>query len=149
VDHSIHMRSFSDNDTAEGFGGWPLCPDQYYDIAGRRHFLEAEQALMFAVLRDALECYLGDVTTRDLQRQRAIGEVERRIDADEDRTFSFVHLCETFNISPSASRTAVKKIRNDPRLLADCRPRLRTSAVLPRGQAPGARRRQRANGGRS
>ena len=50
-----------------------LLPVQYYELTRRRNVLESERKLMFAVLAEAIDCYLKNMNAKS--RWRRILEV--------------------------------------------------------------------------
>jgi hypothetical protein len=86
-----------------------LLPVQYYDRVCRRRILGGEQKLMFAVLADALRCYVRFARSRDMQERRQLGELERWFrDNDQSGIFSFKSLCETFGIDANVLRNSLR-----------------------------------------
>jgi len=68
-----------------------------------------ERALMLAVLEDALRCFADDRRTRSGRRRRRSRQAEAWLFADDYAwPFSFVNLCATFDLSPSAVRAALR-----------------------------------------
>jgi hypothetical protein len=88
-----------------------LLPDQFYDLTRRRRVLEGERRLLFAVLEDAIICYLkkrGSNKTKDLTLSH---EAENWIRSDGGAgPFSFEAICAALEIEPSRLRTALERI---------------------------------------
>jgi hypothetical protein len=90
------------------FGSSCLLPVQYYDRVCRRRLLSGEEKLMFAVLTDALRCYMQFVTCRNVQERRHLGELECWFrDNDQSGIFSFKSLCQTFGIDANVLRNSL------------------------------------------
>ena len=59
----------------EGYSPDILLPEQYNELRRRRHELRGELKLMFAVLEDAIHCYLNYMNARTRQRRILFYEV--------------------------------------------------------------------------
>ncbi|MBF6567587.1 MAG: hypothetical protein IVW54_01775 [Candidatus Binataceae bacterium] len=88
-----------------------LLPGQFYDLTRRRRALEGERRLLFAVLEDAIVCYLkkrGSNKTRDLMLSH---EAENWIRSDGGvGPFSYEAICDALEIEPARLRTALEQI---------------------------------------
>ena len=96
-----------------------LLPVQYNEPIRRRSALEGEQKLMFAVLEDAVECYLKHMNAKSRSRRLLFCEVQIWINAkNKVGLFSYQTLCESLGIDAKALRTALvgrcarSKLRN-------------------------------------
>ncbi|SRR5712692_5282441 len=89
-----------------------LLPTQYYDLLKRRHTLESERRLMFAVLEDAIECYLKYMGARHRKQRILFYEAREWVNARNRKgLFAFESLCETLGIEPSRLRGALEQRR--------------------------------------
>jgi hypothetical protein len=80
-----------------------LASQQYYDqgTSGR----QPERSLMFAVLLDAVECFQKYALLDDEYATRLFRETEIWIlEDDREWPFSFVNICEAFEINPQYLR---------------------------------------------
>jgi len=85
-----------------------LLPVQYNELIRRRSALEGEQKLMFAVLEDAVECYLKHMNAKSRSRRLLFCEVQIWINAkNKVGLFSYQTLCESLGIDAKALRTAL------------------------------------------
>lgn len=91
---------------------YPLTPQQYYDSIARRHALDAEPRLLFAVLEDAIRCYV--TTAQTPARRSELDEVRQWVEArGEDDVFSFESICRVFDIEPDALRNQLRTLGAD------------------------------------
>jgi hypothetical protein len=82
-----------------------LLPLQYNELMRRRSALEAERKLLFAVLEDALECYLRNINATSRSRRLLFCEVDIWMNAkDRVGLFSYLTLCESLGIDAKALR---------------------------------------------
>lgn len=84
-----------------------LVPVQFFDLTRRRSMLDGETRLVFAVLEDAVRCYVKTVnSTRRCDREH-FDEVQRwfRAEVGTRSPFSFEYVCDVLGIEPSALRT--------------------------------------------
>lgn len=82
-----------------------LLPIQYYETLRRKHLLEGEKLLMFAVLEDAVESYMKYLHARTRKGQNRFREAETWIDREDKlRLFSFNNVCEALDIDPEYTR---------------------------------------------
>jgi hypothetical protein len=94
------------------FASSSLLPVQYYDQVSRRRILGGEQKLMFAVLADALRCYVRFASSQDAQERQQLGELECWFrDNTQSGIFSFKSLCETFGIDADVLRNSLRIAR--------------------------------------
>ena len=98
-----------------GFAPDFLVPTQYYDLMRRRSALDAETRLVFAVLEDAVRCYVKNVHGTTRGQRLAFREVSAWFDAANGphNPFSFTHICDVIGIDPSYLRTQLKTLRPD------------------------------------
>jgi len=82
-----------------------LLPLQYYETLHRRHSLESEKLLMFAVLEDAVEGYMKYPNASTKKGQRRFREAEEWIDREDKLwLFSFDTICDALDIDPGYMR---------------------------------------------
>ncbi len=93
-----------------------LLPVQYYELTRRRNLLEGERKLMFAVLEDAIDCYLKNMNAKSRWRRILFYEVQNWMNAtDRAGLFSYETVCEAFDIDAKSLRTALKEqLRRQP-----------------------------------
>lgn len=84
---------------------FPMTPDQYYDHSRRGRHLDGETRLLFAVLEDAIRCYVLAARTGRRSHQRARDEVREWVNTKgEHDLFSFDSICSVFDIEPDVLR---------------------------------------------
>jgi hypothetical protein len=67
---------------------------------------------MFAVLADALRCYVRFARSRDVEERQQLGELECWFgDNDQSGIFSFRSLCETFGIHAEVLRNSLRTVQ--------------------------------------
>lgn len=82
-----------------------MLPVQYYEALHRRHQLEGEKLLMFAVLEDAVEGYTKYLHSPTRKGQKRFVEAEEWIDREDKLwLFSFDNVCEALDINPDYMR---------------------------------------------
>ncbi len=87
-----------------------LLPAQYYELMRRRNVLEGERKLMFAVLEDAIDCYLKNMTAKSRRRRILFYEVQNWMSTkNRAGLFSYETLCEALEINPVALRTGLER----------------------------------------
>jgi len=98
-----------------GFAPDFLVPTQYYDLMRRRSALDAETRLVFAVLEDAVRCYVKNVHGTTRVQRLAFREVSEWFDTANRRhdPFSFGHICDVIGIEPGYLRSQLKTLRPD------------------------------------
>lgn len=111
--HNHRDGDCSDREAARREEAWfPMTPRQYYDAVGRRHTLDAEPRLLFAVLEDAIRCYAMTANAHSAARRREFEEVRQWIDTrGEHDVFSFESICGVFDIEPEGLRRQLKTLR--------------------------------------
>ena len=108
---SLNHRDGANSEDLESllFASSCLLPVQYYGRVCRSRNLGGEQKLMFAVLADALRCYLRFAKPRDVQERQELHELECWFrDNDGSGIFSFKSLCQTFGIDAKVVRTSLR-----------------------------------------
>jgi hypothetical protein len=84
---------------------FPMTPGQYYDQRMSGRHLDGETRLLFAVLEDAIRCYMLAARTGRHTHQRARDEVQAWVNTrGEHDVFSFDAICSVFDIEPEALR---------------------------------------------
>jgi hypothetical protein len=84
---------------------FPMTPGQYYDQRQRGRHLDGETRLLFAVLEDAIRCYMLAARTGRRSHQRARDEVREWVNTPgEHDLFSFDAICRVFEIEPENLR---------------------------------------------
>jgi hypothetical protein len=86
-----------------------LLPVQYNDLMRRRSALEGEHRLMFAVLEDAVECYLKHMNAKSRRRRILFYEVRNWMEArNRVGLFSYNTLCETLGVDAKGLKAALE-----------------------------------------
>jgi hypothetical protein len=84
---------------------YPMTPQQYYDQFSRAERLDGEWRLLFAVLEDAVRCYITAARSGRSADRRALEEVKEWVDARGDRDlFSFDSICRVLDLEPDRLR---------------------------------------------
>ncbi|MFQ5666854.1 MAG: hypothetical protein ACE5I7_10535 [Candidatus Binatia bacterium] len=87
-----------------------VLPEQFWSVEGSATERSGEQALMWAVLADGIECYRRNAHAASLQQRSEFLEAEAWIfSTDWDWPFSFVNLCEAFGFDPAAVREVLER----------------------------------------
>lgn len=87
-----------------------MLPLQYYEAFRRKHLLEGEKALMFAVLEDAIESYQRYLKSSTKSGQNRFRGAEEWIDRqDKLWLFSFDNVCEALDIDPEYMRRGLHR----------------------------------------
>jgi hypothetical protein len=80
---------------------------QYFQTLRRTGFAEPERKLMLAILDDALRCREKYLYAKDRRGKKLFREAEEwLLSEDDDRVFSFSHVCEVLGYNPSYLRKA-------------------------------------------
>ena len=83
----------------EGYEPDILLPEQYNELRRRRHELQGELKLMFAVLEDAIHCYLHHMNAKSRQRRILFYEVRDWMNSSRSKgLFAYETLCEALGI---------------------------------------------------
>ncbi len=103
------MRGTRDPDIlAELFAPDFVLPEQFFDGARRDSYISGEKALMLAVLEDGIRCFQEHLRNPRSNPRLLSRQAEEWITAvDYEWPFSFVNICETLSINPSALRDAL------------------------------------------
>jgi len=83
-----------------------LVPVQFFDLTRRRSMLDGETRLVFAVLEDAVRCYVKTVSSERRCDREQFDEVQRwfHAEAGSHSPFSFEYVCDVLGIEPAALR---------------------------------------------
>ena len=83
-----------------------LVPVQFFDLTRRRSMLDGETRLVFAVLEDAVRCFVKTVNSSRRCDRDQFDEVQRWFNADAGvrSPFSFEYVCDVLGIEPSPLR---------------------------------------------
>jgi hypothetical protein len=93
-----------------------ILPVQFYDMLHRRHILEGEFKLMFAVLEDAIHCYLKNMKCRTNEERDEFFEVKRWLETRANGRrgalglFAFENLCDALGIEPGSLRKRLSSL---------------------------------------
>ena len=94
----------------EGFSPDILLPEQYNELRRRRHELRGELKLMFAVLEDAIHCYLNYMNARTRQRRILFYEVREWMNSKNSKgLFAYDTLCEALGIDAGRLRKTLEQ----------------------------------------
>ena len=79
-----------------------LSPAQFYDLTRRCASLDGETRLVFAILEDAVRCYLRNLNAPGGYRRILFDEVAEWFDtaSGPQHPFSFGYVCEVLNVDP-------------------------------------------------
>jgi hypothetical protein len=90
-----------------------LTSHQYLKVYRQKSHFEPEERLMFAVLTDAIECFQKYFGASSRKCRASYSEAEAWIASKESRwPYSFEHICQVLNISPSYLRLGLMKWRS-------------------------------------
>jgi hypothetical protein len=83
-----------------------LVPVQFFDLTRRRSMLDGETRLVFAVLEDAVRCYVKTVNSMRRCDREQYEEVQRWFNAEAGihSPFSFEYVCDVLGIEPASLR---------------------------------------------
>jgi len=91
------------------FSGASILPEQFHS-ARRDHRFEGERNLLFAILEDAVRCYLDNCNDRTALKRIQYVEAHDWIFSIKDRgPFSFVSVCENLDIEPDSLRVGLRR----------------------------------------
>jgi hypothetical protein len=87
-----------------------LVTEQYLDTVRRKTYLDPEQALMLAILEDAINCFRDNASARSEEKKKLFHEAKEWLfSEDADWIFSFTSICELLNLDPSYIRRGLKR----------------------------------------
>jgi len=83
-----------------------LVPVQFFDLTRRRSMLDGETRLVFAVLEDAVRCYVKTVNSSRRCHREQFDEVQRWFNAEAGThsPFSFEYVCDVLGIEAALLR---------------------------------------------
>jgi len=83
-----------------------LVPVKFFDLTRRRSMIDGETRLVFAVLEDAVRCYVKTVDSARRCDREQFDEVQRWFNAEAGirSPFSFEYVCDVLGIEPMALR---------------------------------------------
>jgi len=83
-----------------------LVPVQFFDLTRRRSMLDGETLLVFAVLEDAVRCYVKTVNSSRRCQREQFDEVQRWFNAEAGihSPFSFEYVCDVLGIEAASFR---------------------------------------------
>ena len=83
-----------------------LVPVQFFDLTRRRSMVDGETRLVFAVLEDAVRCYVKTANSPRRCDREQFDEVQRwfHAEAGTHSPFSFEYVCDVLGIEPTALR---------------------------------------------
>ena len=91
-----------------------LLPEQYNELRRRRHELDGELKLMFAVLEDAIQCYLNNMNAKSRQRRILFYEARYWMQSKNGKgLFAYQTLCEALGIDSDRLSRILEQHRRD------------------------------------
>jgi len=83
-----------------------LMPIQFFDLTRRRSMPDGETRLVFAILEDAVRCYVRAANSSRPRDREQFDEVQRWFDAEAGIhiPFSFEYVCDVLGIEPASFR---------------------------------------------
>lgn len=98
----------------------------YSKVFRQKNHYGPEERLMFAVLTDAIECFQKYLGATNRRGRVLFGEAAAWINSKDSRwPYSFEHICETLNLSPSYLRSGLLRWRLDNETRIGMRKRIR------------------------
>lgn len=106
--HEVAERPVEGSDSDAGY---PITPQQYYDLIARHRTLDGESRLLFAVLEDAIRCYAMTMNSPTRARRREFEEVKAWVETPgEHDLFAFDSICRVFEIEPDMLRRQLNSL---------------------------------------
>jgi len=91
-----------------------ILPEQYFTRVQRGALWSGEQRLMAAILEDAVAVSSKPVPPTTSKARHVLRETLRWLRSnDRSWTFSFLRICETLDLDPSAIRRAIRVLRGE------------------------------------
>ncbi len=92
-----------------------LVPVQFFDLTRRRSNLDGETRLVYAVLEDAVRCYVKSINSSRPADRAQFAEVQRWFHAEPGThsPFSFEYVCDVLGIEPAALRERLGLMSTD------------------------------------
>jgi hypothetical protein len=82
-----------------------LLSAHYFGTLRRESLLEPEKRLMFAILKDAIQCFQDNLFARNEKNRRFFEEAQEWIvETDGDWVFSFENICDALGFNPAYMR---------------------------------------------
>jgi hypothetical protein len=104
MDMNVHVTG---DDLPSIFQGIGILPAQYASIGRRKLPAEGERKLLFAVLEDAIRCYIKN-RDRACRDDAEFLEVAAWLSSDEESgPFSYIRVCEALGINPERLRMGI------------------------------------------
>jgi hypothetical protein len=90
-----------------------LVPVQYYELVKRPSVPDGETRLMFAVLEDAVRCYIRNLGATRTSDRELFFEAARWFEASTlpHHPFSFEHICDVLEIDSSTLRKQLRSLK--------------------------------------
>ena len=104
MDMNIHATA---DDLPSIFQGIGILPTQYGSMGRRKLPAEGERKLLFAVLEDAIRCYLKNRDSACRNDPEFLEAAEWLSSDEESSPFSFIRVCEALRINPDRLRTGI------------------------------------------
>jgi hypothetical protein len=102
---AAHAPMAGHHSSRDADAAFPLMPQQYYDLIARRHLFDGELRLLFAVLEDAIRCYVMNMNCPSACSRKEFEEAQAWLNRrGHQDLFSFETLCELFEIEPERLR---------------------------------------------
>jgi hypothetical protein len=91
-----------------------ILPEQYFTRLHRGALWSGEQRLMAAILEDAVAVSSKPVPPKTSKARHVLRETLRWLRSnDRTWTFSFLRICETLDLDPSAIRRGIRVLRGE------------------------------------
>lgn len=101
---ALSLSTFSEPDV--------LTTHQFFKVFQQKGQLDPEEKLMFAVLTDAIECFQKYIGASSRRSRALFAEADAWITSNDSLwSFSFEHICQVLNISPSYLRLGLMRWR--------------------------------------
>ena len=105
MDMNIHATA---DDLPSIFQGIGILPAQYASIGRKKLPAEGERKLLFAVLEDAIRCYIKN-RDRACRHDAEFLEAAEWLSSDEESgPFSYIRVCEALGINPERLRYGIE-----------------------------------------
>ena len=87
-----------------------ILPEQFYPPVRVQDKYRGEVALLYAILGDAIRCFLEERRKQRQDRGRAAREAETWLFVDDESwPFSFLNICELLDLNPTSVRLHLKR----------------------------------------
>lgn len=115
----LSLVSWSLEATAQSLSPAAVLPEQLYGLSTPLVYSPAVQALMRAVLDDALECWRKQFQSKSRRVQRLAREAEEWMLSEEANwPFSFVNICFALGLEPGYVRRRLRYWRQSPPVIS-------------------------------